>query len=240
MGVKALYIVFATVLSAIITEAIIQRARSKRLTVSDGSAMVTGLIISLLLPIGVPVWIPVAGAVFAIAVVKHAFGGQGHNIFNPAVGGWIFLTMSWSAYTVVPAMVSTEVLFNPSAVKLGNISPVAFLLGGTYLLLKRVITWPAPFGFIFTTILLSTFFGGTYYLTGLFVLFAFFIITDPVTTPITWKGRALFGIGCGMLTALYSAYGSYEEGLALSVILMNSITPWLDWLAQRRGGMTSD
>ncbi len=238
-GISALYVVLASVLAAIVTETGIQRFRSKKITISDGTATVTGLILALLLPLNVPLWIPVAGAVFGVAIVKQAFGGHGHNIFNPAAGGWIFLTMSWSAYTVTSPRLPTAMLFNQDAIKLVGASPIAILLGGAYLLARGRINWQAPIGFISTTLLVTPFFDQAYYLTGIFALFAFFIVTDPVTTPAAGKGRVLFGVGCGILTAVYSFYGSYAEGLALSVLLMNVLTPWIDRFTKPMEGATS-
>ncbi len=240
MGTHALYIVLASVFAAIATEAAIQRFRNRAITVSDGSAAVTGVILALLLPQTVPLWIPMAGAVFAIAIVKQAFGGQGYNVFNPVVGGWIFLTMSWSRYMVSSPPLSPAFFLNPDAIKLADASSAALILGGIYLIAKRSADWQGPVGFVFTTFLVSMFYGQTYYSSGLFALFTFFIITDPVTTSSTRNGKLLFGVGCGFLTALYSFYGSYEEGLSLSVLLMNSITPWIDRLTKTTEGAPRD
>jgi len=232
MGLPALLIILTSVLACVITEAGIQRFRNRDITISDGNAVVTGIVLALLLPQTVPLWIPMAGAVFAIAIVKQAFGGQGQNIFNPAVGGWIFLTMSWSMHMVSFPPSSTPIFLNPNAIKLGDASSAALILGGLYLITNRKADLLAPLGFVSTALLVSIFYGQNYYMSGLFALFAFFIITDPVTTPTTKKGRLLFGLGCGVLVALYSFYGNYEEGLGLSVLLMNSISPWIDKLTR--------
>jgi len=231
-GIRALLIIAATVISAAVTEAAAQRFAGKKITINDGTAVITGLILALLMPGSVPLWIPPLGAVFAIAIVKQAFGGNGNNIFNPALGGWVFLMLSWSAYTVtMPSIPATPASFfiNPLAVKLVESSPLAVFIGGMYLLVRRDIKWMDPLGFAAVHFLFVLLEGSLHYIfTGMFALFLFFVITDPVTTPITKSGRLLFGAGAGILSIIYSLYGNYEEGLGLAVLLMNALTPLID------------
>jgi len=229
---RAFLIIVTTVTSAVVTEAAVQKFASKKITINDGTAIITGLILALLMPGTVPLWIPPLGAVFAIAIIKQAFGGNGNNIFNPALGGWVFLMLSWSAYTVtmpsIPANFA-NIFINPLAIKLVESSPLAVFIGGMYLLVRRDIKVMDTLGFVLVHLLFVLLEGSLHYIsTGMFALFLFFVITDPVTTPITKSGRLLFGAGAGVLSIIYSLYGNYEEGLGLAVLLMNALTPLID------------
>ncbi len=230
---QAIIVFSSSIISCILTEALVQRARGKKVTVNDGTAIITALILGLLLPYNTPFWIPFIGGVFAIGIVKQAFGGHGYNVFNPAVAGWVFLMISWATLTLPPPAeyISIEYFFlNHQAVRLVEASPAFVLLGGLFLFLTRLIKVDVPFGFLLGVslplIALRTPFSKLY--TGIFILFLFFIITDPVTSPITKWGRLMYGVACGLLVVVYSGYANYEDGLGLSILLMNALVPLID------------
>jgi electron transport complex protein RnfD len=231
--IQGLTVILTSAGSCLLTEAVIQKSSGKKITVNDGTALITGLILGLLMPFNAPLWIPFVGGAFAIGIVKHAFGGHGNNIFNPAIGGWVFLMISWATYTLTPPVEYINIVnffFNPGAIRLVEASPAFVLLGGVFLFLTRLIKLDVPIGLLIGTILTLTLVGtpdSTIY-TGIFILFLFFVVTDPVTSPITKRGRLLYGIGVGVMTVVYSNYANLEEGLGLSVLLMNALVPLID------------
>lgn len=219
-GLQALTTISTSVLAAVCTEGAIQKIRLKKTTITDGSAVVTGLLLALLLPSNVPLWIPIAGASVAVAIAKHAFGGYGSNIFNPALVGWAFLTMAWPMHMTV------------DAARLVDIPPVVVLVCAAFLFLlnRGYIKWRISTAYLITVVSLIVLFNLdiSRIFIGVFILGVFFMATDPVTTPVTKKGRVIFGIGCGILTVIYGLYGGYAEGVCYSILLMNSITPLID------------
>jgi len=262
-GISALKVIVIAVISSLLTEAFIQKLRNKKITIFDGSSFITGLLLAYNLPPKVPWWIPMIGSFFAIAIAKQAFGGLGHNIFNPALAGRAFLLASWPRYlttwqyprwhidtltTATPlGIVKEKIPLNlPSYGKLfigdkagciGEVCILAILLGAIFLLYKGYIRWYTPFTFIFTVGLLSWIFMGEglfkgdwlfYILSGGLFLGAFFMATDYVTTPLTKKGKFIFGFGCGILTFLIRKFGGYPEGVSYSILIMNAFTPLID------------
>ncbi len=219
-GLQALTIISTSVLAAVCTEGIIQKMRLKKVTITDGSAVVTGLLLALLLPSNVPLWVPIVGAFVAVAIAKHAFGGYGSNIFNPALVGWAFLTMAWPMHMAM------------DVARLADIPPVVLLVCAVFLFLlnRGYIKWQISAAYLITTVSLMALFtiDISRIFIGIFILGVFFMATDPVTTPVTKKGRFVFGIGCGILTVIYGLYGSYAEGVGYSILLMNSVTPLID------------
>ncbi len=297
-SMRALWLVVAGTASAVLTEAICQRLRGRPTTISDGSAVVTGMLLVYCLPPGVPFWMPVVGSVFAIAIGKQAFGGLGYNPLNPALLGRAFLLASWPLHMTTdwraPSMgtmsgidavtnatplavlkeankilgdpaTTTEQLVQAREViaqlsssygnlffgniggSLGETSVVLLLIGGLYLLFKRYIGWKIPLTFMATVTALTWIFGGTdglftgdglfHLLSGGLILGAFFMATDMVTTPVTFRGRLIFGTGCGVITSIIRLVGGYPEGVCYSILLMNAFTPLLDrWTKPRRLG----
>ncbi len=219
-GPHALAIILMSVLVAIGTEGAIQKMSLKKTTITDGSAVVTGLLLALLLPSNVPLWIPIVGAFVAVAIAKQAFGGYGSNIFNPALVGWAFLTMAWPVYMAV------------DAARLVDISPVVLLICAVFLFLlnRGYVKWRISTAYLITVVSLIALFNMdiSRIFIGIFILGVFFMAIDPVTTPTTKKGRFVFGIGCGILTVIYGLYGGYAEGIGYSILLMNSVTPLID------------
>jgi electron transport complex protein RnfD len=250
-GFRAFLIVILTVAAAMISEAIAQKILGKEITVNDGSAIVTGMLLAFNLPPTVPFWIPVIGGALAIIVAKQIFGGLGHNPFNPALVARAFLVASWPVFmtswinpdgssAATPlALLKYEGIATPYwdlfigkiGGCIGETSVLALLIGGAYLLYRGHIDWRIPGGYFVTVIVLSAILGQDplfHLLAGGLMLGALFMATDMVTSPITKKGRIVFGIGCGVLTVLIRLFGGYPEGVSYSILLMNAATPLID------------
>ncbi len=252
-GLHAFYIVIACIISAVGTEYTALRLMERKF-VMDGSAVITGLLLALCLPPRIPLWMAVIGAIFAIALAKSAFGGLGQNIFNPALSGRAFLTISWpvalttwtqpllydAVTTATPlGLWKTHAIHTPYInLALGNVggcigetSAVAILIGGVFLIAKRYIDWRIPFSYIGTVGILMWLLRQDplfHILAGGLFLGAFFMATDYVTTPITRTGRVIFGVGAGILVVLIRLIGGYPEGVMFSILLMNAFTPLID------------
>jgi electron transport complex protein RnfD len=258
-GWKALILIGFTTLVAVITEAFCQRLAKIPVTVGDGSAVVTGMLLALVLPPTLPLWMAAVGAVMAIGLVKIVFGGLGFNIFNPALAARAFLLASWpvamtswvrpfdALTTATPLFLVNKMhaaapaywdLFTGNrAGSLGETSVLAILIGALILLLTGIIDWPAPAAFIGTVAALSFFLGQDplfAVLSGGLMLGAFFMATDYVTAPVTTKGRFIFGLGCGIMTVLIRHFGGFPEGVNYAILLMNMLTPLIDKYARPR------
>lgn len=265
-GFCALYVIIASVLSAVVTEWAILAVRKKEIEISDGSAVLTGLLLAYNLPPQVPLWIPVAGSFFAIAIGKQVFGGLGHNIFNPALVGRAFLMVSWPVYMTtwqnprwkVDAVTSAtplhllkhnhaELLQNTTYLDLflgnrggciGEVCIAALLIGAAYLLWKKYISWHIPLTYIGVVALLSWVFNGLYglftgdalffVLSGGLILGAFFMATDYVTSPLSARGKIIFGMACGLLTFIIRKFSGYPEGVSYAILIMNAFVPIID------------
>ncbi|MBQ7035065.1 MAG: RnfABCDGE type electron transport complex subunit D [Clostridia bacterium] len=265
---RALLLILISVFSCVAIEFLYNLLTKQTQTVHDCSAMVTGMLLAFNLPPTAPLWLPPIGALFAIVVVKMLFGGLGKNIFNPAIAGRIFLFLSFSTYMsgnwVTPfdgvssatplaylknasgELVTITDKFSVSDCFLGNIggclgetSAVLLLVGGIFLLYKKIITWHIPVSFIGTVALItfvlpryndiSAWQFMLYHISsgGLF-LGAFFMATDYSTSPITPIGRIIYGIGCGLLTVFIRYFGGYPEGVSFAILLMNCFASYLD------------
>lgn len=224
-------------------------------TVGDLSAAVTGMLLALNLPSNLPIWQALLGCLIAIVVVKQLFGGLGYNFANPAITARIVLLICFS--TAMTNWVSVDLaagatplkLLNdgntelmPSIVNLllgkhsgsmGETGTLALLIGGIYLMIRRVITWHTPVCFIGTVFLFVLIVKGDvntalyHVLSGGLMIGAFFMATDYVTTPYTSWGRVIFGIGCGLITVLIRIWGNYPEGVSFAILLMNILTPYI-------------
>lgn len=255
---NALKLIVLSIASAVITEAIFQKARKQPVTINDLSAVVTGLLLAFNIPASAPWWIPVIGSAFAIAIVKQFFGGLGHNFMNPALAGRAMLLASWptimtewvtpgvdavstatplailkgQAEGVLPSF--TDMLFGNIGGSLGETSAILLIIGGIYLLYRGVINWRIPFTYIGTVaIMMLVFSGGIenmiyHLLAGGLMLGAFFMATDYASSPVTKKGQIIFGIGAGLLTAIIRLKGGYPEGVSYSILLMNVAAPLID------------
>ena len=258
-GFQTLIVVLLAVAAAMATEAIIQNIRKQPITVMDYSAAVTGLLLALNLPPEVPLWMPVVGSIFAIAIVKQAFGGLGHNFINPALAARVFLIASWpvemttwkfpvDAVTeatplalikgsrIVPESVS---IFNMFIGKIGGcigeVSALALLIGGIYLVYRGVISPRIPVAYMGTVAVLTLLYGGFNFnymmfhlLAGGLVLGAIFMATDYVSSPMTAKGQIIYAVGCGLITVVIRLFGGYPGGVSFSILFMNVVTPLID------------
>ena len=259
-GFQAAFVTALSVGSAVGTEALIQKLNKQRVTINDLSAVVTGLLLAFNLPPMVPWWIPVIGSAVAISIVKQVFGGLGNNFINPALAGRAFLVASWPVqmtfWSAPGAMTDTVSAATPMALVkasadglqplsdvilgrvggcLGETSAILLLLGGAYLLYKKVISWRIPVAYIGTVAILalvSTGFDLTATLYHVFggglMLGAIFMATDYVSSPVSKKGKIIFGIGCGVLTMLIRLYSSSAEGVSYSILFMNVATPLIE------------
>ena len=266
-GIRALYLILVSVLSAVITEAVILSLRKKKVTIFDASACLTGLLLAYNLPDRLPLWMAALGSFFAVAVVKQAFGGLGRNIFNPALAARAFLLLSFPKYmssfgrpfcnldavsSATPlALVKEGRVLDISAIGLnyldlfmgnragsiGEVCIYALVLGGLFLLFTKIISWHIPVSFISTVALLSWIFSpqGLFrgdwlfsVLGGGLILGAFFMATDYVTSPLSDKGKLVFGFGCGIITFLIRRWGGYPEGVSFSILIMNAAVPLID------------
>jgi len=252
-GYRALIVVGVCVAACILSEYIWQKLMHKKSTVNDLTAVVTGILLAYNLPVGIPIWQAVIGCVVAIIGVKQLFGGVGKNFANPAITARIvmFLSFSVSMTTwVFPDAVSSATPLGlissgatdqlPSLLNmflgvrggcLGETSVVALLIGGIYLVCRKLITWHTPVVYIATVFLFTLALGQQpvyQIMSGGLMLGAIFMATDYVTTPYSAIGKIIFGLGAGILTVIIRVYGSYPEGVSYSILLMNILTPYIN------------
>jgi len=237
---------FICIASTVLTEAFWQISSKKNVTVFDLSAVVTGLLLALLLPETIPLWMAGIGSVFAILVVKQFFGGLGSNFINPALAGYAFLLFSW-----FESVTSIGAIAEPYQ---QAIISIAILAGGFYLIARKVINWRIPLIFIFTVLVgviainlfeyvmseqadvinfetlsrIIPFAVVSHLLVGNLIICAFFMATEPVTTPLTNKGQIYFALGCGILTIIIDVWGVMPSGAIFAVLIMNVTTPLID------------
>ena len=255
-GAQALIPLAVSVVSCVFFEWAYRKLLKKPDTIGDLSAVVTGVILAYNLPVSIPLWQAVFGCLVAIVAVKQLFGGIGKNFANPALVGRIVLFLSFSktmtAWVFPDAVSSATPLAQLAAGQkpelltlllgnhggcIGETCALALLLGGAYLLIRGVITWQTPVCFVGTVFVLSLVLGQDalrQVLSGGLLLGAFFMATDYVTAPQTYWGRALFGIGAGLLTCLIRFYGSYAEGVSFAILFMNILTPYLSRWTQSK------
>lgn len=258
-GFRAILLIAICVATCVLTEFVCRKLMKRNQTISDLSACVTGILLALNLPVTLPIWEAVIGSFVAIAVVKQLFGGIGQNFANPAIVGRIVLMLSFTADMTTWAIPkyyqnSGEVITGATPLVsgdasyldlflgnvggcLGETSALAILIGGLFLIVMKVISPSAPISFIGTVAILTAITGGDVryqVLAGGLLLGAFFMATDYSTTPITEKGRIVFGIGCGIITFVIRNYGGYPEGVSFSILLMNVLTPYIDRLTMSK------
>ncbi len=257
-GMNALMLTVVSVISCVVAEVFMQKLFKKKVTVSDLSAVITGILLAFNLPASAPWWMPVFGGFFAICIVKQIFGGIGSNFMNPALAARAAIMASWPGlitnYITPDGVASATPLQLMKAgttgelpslmdMAIGNIGGVIgetcsilLVLGGIYLIVKKVIDWKIPCLYILTTIVLLAAFGVDisllpyHILGGGLILGAFFMATDFVTCPVTPNGRIIFAIGCGIITAIIRVYGGMAEGVSYAIILMNTATPLIESL----------
>ena len=256
-GWRALLLTIVCVGTAVFWEWAFQKICKRKTTIGDLSAAVTGLILAMNLPVGLPLWQAAFGTLVAIVVVKQLFGGIGYNFANPAITARVVMLIAfagtmttWAAPNfcfgadAVSAATPLAVLKEGGSYSLlnlflgtvggsmGETSALALLIGFVYLLCRKVISWHTPVAFIGTVFVLALVKGGFMFglaeiLAGGVFLGAIFMATDYVTTPQTPWGRVIFGIGCGLITCLIRFFGNYPEGVSFSILLMNILTPYI-------------
>ena len=266
-GWQALAIIGTCVASAVISEFLFNLICKKKQTVTDLSAAVTGLILALCLPTSAELWQCAIGSVFAIVVVKCLFGGLGCNFANPAATARVFLLVAFA--TSIAGGVATNLtspdlvtgatplaliksgdiehlpdLFNMAignrSGALGETCAPALVLGGLYLIVRRVIYWHTPAIYIGTVFLLSfaieqnALIALYEILGGGVIIAAFFMITDYVSTPINKVGKMVFAFGCGAITVLLRFWGDNPEGVSFAILLMNILSPYIEKLCTKK------
>ncbi len=255
-GIRALIVVCVTVASCVIAEYICRKVMKRPVTIGDYSAIVTGILLAFNMPVGIPLWIAAIGGVVAIVVVKQMFGGLGHNFANPAITARIILMTSFpvrmttwvapysyitldttSTASPLALMESGNVAGLPTYMQmflgeragcLGETCILALIIGGIYLIIRKVIAPTIPVVFIGTVFILMAILGQDplmQILSGGLFLGAIFMATDYVTSPLTTKGKVIYAVGCGIITTLIRLFGSLPEGVSFSILLMNILTP---------------
>lgn len=259
-GLRSLLVIGVCLATSVLSELIFNIVTKKQQTISDLSAVVTGLILALNLPANVPLWQAVIGSVFAIIVVKCLFGGLGKNVVNPALTARVFMLVAFSSLAQVSFPVDAtagatplvsiaegnvpdlmELFLGKTGGSIGETCSLALLIGGVYLIVRKVITWHIPVAFIGSVFVFSFFVEDFNALTalacvlsgGLF-LGAIFMATDYVTSPETPWGKIVYGVGAGVITVLIRFWGIYPEGVSFAILLMNILNPYINSLTARK------
>jgi len=262
-GMRALLVILVSILGCVLSEWIFQKIVKRPSSLLDGSAVLTGVLLAFCLPSSIPLYMVFIGAGVSVIIGKMVFGGLGHNIFNPALVGRAVLLESWPqamttwlvANNIFLGMYDTVAGATPLAgIKLGQYTAtywdlfigrtggslgetcaVALLIGGAYLLVRKVISIAIPLTYIGSVYLLSLFLGiDPIYsvLSGGLLLGAFFMATDYVTSPMTSGGKVIFGLGCGLLTIMIRKFGGYPEGVCYAILFMNGLVPLIERYTQ--------
>ena len=280
MGLVALQLFAVTIGVSLATEALWNRIARKPQTLLDGSALVTGLLLAMSLPPRTPWWMAAVAALVAIGLGKMIFGGLGHNLFNPALVGRAFVTLSWAGvlatapergwfralpdvtaegYDAISGATRLAVAaadraasgaygfdlaaqYQPLLLKnlegsLGEVSAALLILGGLVLIVKGIIDWRIPAGYIGTMALASWAFGSDpvfHILAGGVMLGAFFMATDYVSSPMSKTGRLVYGVGCGLFNALGRFIGPMPESTTFAILFMNGLAPLIDRVTRPR------
>lgn len=261
-GLRVIPLTAVCIGSCIFFEYACRKMMKRENTVDDMSAVVTGLILAMNLPVTLPYWMAVIGAFVAIVIVKQLFGGLGQNFANPAITARIVLMVSFTSemtrwikpldydYDAVSSATPLVLAKNGGELPpyldlflgktggcLGEVCALGLLIGGLYLAARKIISLAAPLSFIGSLFVLS-WIGGEdpvyQILAGGVFLGAFFMATDYATTPITTKGKIVFGLGCGIITFVIRSFGSYPEGVSFSILLMNVLTPYIEQLTRTK------
>ena len=267
-GWRSLVVTLVAIASCVLLEWLYGKVTRTRNTVIDGSAMVTGMLLAMTLPATVPYWLVVAGSAFAIIFVKALCGGLGQNVFNPALSARGFMMLVAPKYMVrflsvdgvteatplhhmvMPALPEESLLdmfLGNCPGSIGEISAMALLLGGVYLVCRKVISARIPLAYLGTVAVLTLVFAKTEsplqwmlysLLSGGVMLGAIFMATDYATSPVTARGQIVYGIGCGALTVIFRYFGLFPEGVTYAILLMNAVVWIIDrYTAPRRFGV---
>ncbi len=266
-GFRALLLTVVSVAACVLLEFVWEKAMKKPVTIGDLSAVVTGMLLAFNVPVGMPIWEMLIGDIAAIILVKMLFGGLGCNFMNPALVGRIVIMFSFTTDMTTYAVpkvanaitsgvdaVSTatpltmmdqigwsnfpQLLLGAHGGVLGEVCAAALILGGIYLIIRKVIKPIIPLCYLGSLLLFSWLFGGTQPVLSLFaggaMLGAIFMATDYVTSPFTNKGKVIFGIGCGLITAAIRVFGNYAEGVTFAILLMNILVPYINDLTMTK------
>ena len=263
-GFRALALTAVSMIAAVAAEGLYALATRQRSTVQDCSALVTGMLVALILPVTVPYWLVAVGSTFAIVVIKLMWGGLGQNVFNPALSARAFVMLLWPAYVtrypgldgvtaatplhhmVMPALPEETVLdmfLGNCPGSIGEISALALLIGGAYLVYRKVITVRIPAAYLLTVAAVTFVFHKTdnalsWMLYSLFsggvMLGAIFMATEYGSSPVTPWGQVIFGIGCGILTVIFRYFGLFPEGVTYAILLMNGLVWFIDRITPPR------
>ncbi|MCA0152109.1 RnfABCDGE type electron transport complex subunit D [Winogradskyella vincentii] len=285
-GISALILTSVAIISCIVFEYLIQKYLLKtEITITDGSALITGILLAFNLPTNLPIYMIIVGSLIAIGVAKLSFGGLGYNIFNPALVGRVFLLVcfpvqmtSWptaiennlsidaitgettlgiikeglmygETMTTISERIpsSMELLLGLTSGSAGEMSALALLLGGIFLIVRKVITWHIPVTIIVTMAIMTGIFWLVnpelyaspiiHILSGGAILGAFYMATDLVTSPMTKKGMVIFAVGIAIITVVIRLFGAYPEGISFAILIMNAFVPLIDkYFKPRRFG----
>ena len=260
-GWSSLLILVTCIIASMFFEALFQKFSGKEITVSDCSAALTGLLIGMNMPPHIPLYIPIIGCAFAIIMVKQIFGGLGHNFMNPALAARCFLLISFAQHmtsfsldgvsgaTPLAMLQETGTASRETVINLitgnvsgtiGETSAILLILGGIYLVIRKVISPVIPLTYLGTFIVFTVIFGGhlgqsdflMYELTQLFggglMIGSIFMATDYATSPITKKGRIIYGVFIGLLAGMFRVFGASAKGVSYAIITGNMITPLID------------
>lgn len=263
-GPRSLLVLSVTVAACVIGEDVTRRILRRPRSTSDLSAVVTGMLLALNLPAGIPLWMAFLGGLIAIIIVKQLFGGIGQNFANPAIVGRIVLMVSFPAamttwlepfyYRAADAVSSAtplavmgdggitlpslvDMLLGIRGGSMGETCALALVIGGIYLVARKVILPIIPLCFIGTTVLITALAGldPMYQLmSGGLLLGAIFMATDYTTSPISIPGKIIFGVGCGLITAVIRLFASLPEGVSYSILIMNILVPHIENLTTPR------
>ena len=267
-GLRSLIVTAVAIASCVGFEWLYSLVTKKRNTIVDGSAVVTGMLLAMTLPATVPYWLMILGSGFAILFVKCLCGGLGQNVFNPALSARGFMMLIAPAYMVrfegidgmtaatplhhmvMPALPEESILdmfLGNCPGSIGEVSALALLIGGAYLVYRKVISIRIPAAYLGTVALLTLVFAKTgdpvswmlySLLSGGVMLGAIFMATDYATSPVTPVGQVIYGIGCGALTVLFRYFGLFPEGVTYAILLMNAFVWLIDrYTAPRRFGV---
>jgi electron transport complex protein RnfD len=233
-----------TITCALLFEAIILRIRHKPIKpfITDGTAIITAILMTIGIPASAPLWVGIVGIFFAIVIAKQLYGGLGHNLFNPAMVGYAIILISFPQYMTdwhlmydgisqaTPLDLHQSGLGSPSLAS-PWLTPllytnIAWMAGGLVLVMAKVVDWRIPLSFLAAVIIVGS---NTDLLLGATMVGAFFIASDPVTAPAHPLGRLIYGAVAGALMIIIRNYASYPDGLAFAILLSNALTPLIDY-----------
>ncbi|WP_027400365.1 RnfABCDGE type electron transport complex subunit D [Anaerovorax odorimutans] len=274
-GARAIFLTGICIIACVVFEYLFNKITKKPSTIGDFSAVVTGILVAFNVPVNFPYWMAIIGCFVAIIIAKQLFGGIGQNFVNPAITARVVLFLAFSTemtswptpqriflatdavtgatplalfakqnFDQLPS--NTEMFLGTIGGCIGETSALALLIGGLFLLFKKIISPTIPVSFLGTMVVISLIAGIDpifQICAGGAMIGAFFMATDYSTSPLTTNGKIIFGIGCGLITMVIRLFGNYPEGVSFSILFMNLIVPHIDNLSRRKlygGGVKND